>query len=67
MRLGVRVVVMRLVQRLPGKASDVQKRIDGLKFLWRPNIEGDRGGSEWPTGLRSAGMWLINKNVGWGE
>jgi hypothetical protein len=44
LRLGVRVVVMRVVQRLPGNASNVpaegeQECIDGLKFLWRPNIE----------------------------
>ena len=55
--LGVRVVVMRLVQGLPEMASNVpnikgeQERIDGLKFLWRPNIERDRGGIEWLTGF----------------
>jgi len=32
---------------LPNKGK--QERTDGLKFLWCPNIEGDRGGIEWLT------------------
>ena len=63
MRVRVQVVVMRVVQRLPGNTSNVpakgkQERINGLKLLWRPNIERDRGGIECVPWLRSAGMWL---------
>ena len=48
MGLRVQVVVVRLVQWLPGDASDVpakgeQEGIDGLEFFWGPNVEGDGG------------------------